>query len=97
MIDAYLTDSVTRLAHGGTDQWGEPNAPTETVVRARVTPSTRLVRNFAGEEVVAGYELLVKDKPSPLDKFRIDGRDCPIVRIDVVKGWGVSHYRVYTA
>lgn len=96
MIGAYLTDTVTWVKDGGTDQWNTPLAPTTVSVKARVKDATRNVLNFAGEEVVSDGEVLVRDKPGQEDKFDLgDGVKRRIVAIHAVKGFTLSHYRVY--
>jgi hypothetical protein len=97
MIGAYLTDTVTWKKSQGGDAWGSPAAPVETAVKARIDRRTRLVRNFAGEEVTAAGSVLLLDKPGHEDLLTFDGADHAILAVAERKAWGVSHYEVYVS
>ena len=98
MVGVYFTDSITWVRAAGVDQWGEPLTATEVSIRARVNWKTRLVRNFAGEQVIAAGTVLVSDKPSHEDNVEIDGVLHVILAIHEKKVFAtVSHYEVFFA
>ncbi len=96
MITAYAKDDIVLVQANAPDQWGEPSAPTEITKKARVDMTTRLVRDFKGEEVTAAGTVLMKTKPGHDDKVRIDGEERAIIGIAEQKMFSrISHYEVY--
>lgn len=52
-----LKQTVTITKNGGLDGWGKPVAGAEITLKARVTESTHVVTNQAGEEAVASLRV----------------------------------------
>ena len=98
MVGIYLTDTITWVRAAGVDQWGTPLTPVSASISARVDWRTKLVRNFAGEQVVAAGSVLVGDKPGHNDNFIIDGAAHVLIAIHEKKLFAaVSHYEVWIA
>jgi len=94
----YMQDEVVWLQSNGTGNFGVPIAPTEQTIKVRLDLTTRLVRNFAGEEITASGPILMPEEPSHDDKLRINGVERPIVSAASPKAWGApSHYEVFVA
>lgn len=80
MINVYLTNTIVikKIAY---DQWGEPSETPETV-KARIEYKTRLIRNFAGEQVVSSARVMLKNRTlSYADKINFDNIDHSILSI----------------
>ena len=98
MLSAYCIDSIV-LVRKSFDKWGEPLADVLTTFDGRIERKTRLVRNFAGEQVVSGAMIYV---PSTLtithvDQIRFDGADHVILSINTMADFSESHKEVYVA
>lgn len=86
MINAYLIDTVIikKITY---DQWGETSESTE-IIKARVIYGSRLVRNFAGEQVVSSAQVMLKNRTlSHADKITFDGIDHAILNISKARGF----------
>lgn len=98
MIDVYLKDTVSIVTPAEADKFGDPvGDDTVASVNARVNWKTKLVRNFAGEEVVAAGTVLLKASPDHAAQIRIDDVDHAILAIAEKKHFSVSHYEVAIA
>lgn len=96
MLDSYLTDSIVWVQSTGNDEFGDPLTPTSTTIKARVNWVTKLVTDFAGEQVLAAGHVDMKSKPSHADNLTISGVDHIIIRIEELKSYSrVWGYRVY--
>lgn len=98
MLNAYFIDSIV-LVQKTYDKWGEPLADTLVTFSGRIERKTRLVRNFAGEQVVSGAMVYA---PSSLtithvDRLRFDGTDHVILSINTQADFSVSHQEVFIA
>jgi hypothetical protein len=99
MLDAYFVDAITLVRSGGFDQWGEPLAVTNVAFNGYIERKTRLIRNFAGEQVVSSALIYC---PSTLvithdDKVNFDGADHSILSIVLQKDFSATHNEVYVA
>jgi hypothetical protein len=99
MLDAYFVDAITLVRSGGFDQWGEPLAVTNVAFNGYIERKTRLIRNFAGEQVVSSAMIYC---PSTLtithdDKMNFDGADHSILSIVLQKDFSATHNEVYVA
>jgi len=97
LLGIYRTETITWRRAATPDQWGERGNPTDTPIPARVTWKTRLVRNFAGEEVAAAGSVLMDQMPGHDDLIRVNYIDHAILAIDEVQDFSVSHYEVFIA
>ncbi len=70
MIDAYLTDTITRYIAGVLDEWNERSYTTEEMP-AMVFFKTKLTRNMEGEEVVSQITVLFSADQAMSHKDRI--------------------------
>jgi hypothetical protein len=98
MLNAYFTDSIV-LVQKSFDKWGEPLADVLVTFDGRIDRKTRLVRNFAGEQVVSGAMVYV---PATLtithvDQLRFDGSDHVILSINTMTDFSETHKEVYAA
>lgn len=96
MISVYLTDTIVikKITY---DQWGEPSETTETV-KARVEYKTRLVRNFAGEQVVSSARVMLSNRIlSHADKINFDNVDHSILSIAKMKDFSNQYLMVDVA
>ena len=93
MLNAYSADSITIVRDMPRDKWGVPGTPTTEKILGVVTWKTRLVRNFAGEEVVsrgfieATYDGTIDHK----DKIRINSVDYPILALEPLKTFNTKY------
>jgi len=95
MIGAYLTDEITIIKSAGVDKWGEPLTPEEIETKARIDYKTRLVRNFAGEQVVSSATILLKNRElSHEDKIKFDGIEHAILNIAKKKDFSNQYLEV---
>jgi hypothetical protein len=99
MISAYCVDAITLVRSGGFDQWGEPLLTTSVAFNGYIERKTRLIRNFAGEQVVSSALIYC---PSTLvithdDKVNFDGADHSILSIVLQKDFSATHNEVYVA
>jgi len=99
MINAYFVDAITRVRHNGYDKWGEPLATTSVSFNGYIERKTRLVRNFAGEQVVSSAMIYC---PATLtitheDKMNFDGADHVILNIVKQKDFSATHTEIYVA
>lgn len=75
MFNAYFTDTVVHITKTGSASWGE-KSEVETNVKCRIDYGMRLVRNYAGEQVVSSAKVQMHDRTiTPGDKFRVDGTE----------------------
>jgi len=89
MVAIYMNEDVTWVQDAGSDQWGTPNTPTETAIKAHVRWRTRLFRAQGGGDVLSVGVITVKNKPSHKDKFTFDGVSYPIMAITRIDSFGV--------
>lgn len=99
MLDAYFVDAITLVRSNGYDQWGEPLATTCVAFDGYIERKTRLIRNFAGEQVVSSAMIYC---PSTLvvtheDKVNFDGADHVILNIVKQKDFSATHTEIYVA
>lgn len=96
-LTRYMTDSLEWIQSGGRDQWGEPLAATTVSILGRIDRSQKLVRDYAGQEVVAsGSVLMTAGCPSPgVDRLKWDGRERLIVAVTEERSNSRRAYRVY--
>ena len=99
MINAYFVDAITLVRHNGYDKWGEPLATTNVSFNGYIERKTRLVRNFAGEQVVSSAMIYC---PATLtitheDKMSFDGADHAILSIVKQKDFSATHIEVFVA
>lgn len=93
VIDTYLTDAVGILTPAPVDKFGEPaGEATFASTKARVNWTTKLVRNFAGEQVIAAGTVWLAHKPEHTDRIRIDGVDHAILSIAEKKSWNTVYF-----
>lgn len=103
-----MTDTVILRQSQGADKWGEPVAPVETVIRARVEYKTRQVASVRGLLVIATGIVLMQPRQiikdvtgrgantiSYEDKLVIEGIEYSIARISQVKDFSVRALEVY--
>ena len=93
----HLTDTVTIKAHGGMDGLGTAQADTTTDEAAMVEPSSRLVRNQQGDEVMSKAKVTLG--PSSVvalgDVITMpDGTTGPVLQIDSPKVLTTTHQKV---
>lgn len=87
MFNAYMTDTVTLIEKSGDSTWGE-QTETETVVKARIDYKNRLVRDFAGEQVISSAMVTIKNRTlSPSARVKIDGVEHPILSFSKVRAF----------
>lgn len=86
MIDAYLTDDVTRYIDAGLDEWTTRTYTSEEI-KAMVIFKTRLVRNIRGEEVTSNAQLLIKigQAMSHKDRIMLEGESFTHAIINIGK------------
>jgi hypothetical protein len=97
MIDVYLTDDIN-LKQYTFDKYGEITATTVTALKGRIEYKTQLVRNFAGEQVVAGSNVLIKNRTiTHADKIEFEGTDHVIIGIDIIQDFGYQFLRLNIA
>lgn len=74
MIDAYLTDTVTRFIAGVLSEWNERTYATEEIP-AMVNYKSKLVRNMEGEEVVTNVQVMlnIDQEISHKDRIQLEG------------------------
>jgi hypothetical protein len=96
MIRAYCVDDITISRYAGVDDYNEPLAPTIILAKGYVEWKTKLVRNFAGEQVVsAGMVYLLYDSAlTHQDRLEIDGVDHAILNCRVMKDFSKNHLEV---
>lgn len=99
MIGAYCVDVITLVRSNGYDQWGEPLATTSVAFDGYIERKTRLIRNFAGEQVISSAMIYC---PSTLvitheDKVNFDGTDHVILNIVKQKDFSATHTEIYVA
>jgi hypothetical protein len=99
MLDAYFVDAITLVRSNGYDKWGEPLATTSVSFSGYIERKTRLVRNFAGEQVVSSAMIYC---PATLtitheDKMNFDGADHVILNIVKQKDFSATHIEVFVA
>lgn len=93
MINVYLSDNIVLIQSEGVDKWGEPLSPTEISLKALIDYKTRLVRNFAGEEVVASARIMLKNMIlSHNDKIKFDDIEHAILNIAKKKDFSKNKY-----
>lgn len=99
MLNVYGVDSLYIVRSGGDDQWGEPLPVTLEAVTGYIEWKTRLVRNFAGEEVASRASILLNYDGTidHLDKVRIDGVDYPIIGLDREKDFSNVGIMIFIA
>lgn len=96
MINVYLTDTIVikKITY---DKWGESSETTETV-KARIEYKTRLIRNFAGEQVVSSARIMLKNRIlSHADKINFDDADHSILSIGKEKDFSNQYLMVDVA
>jgi len=98
MLNAYFTDAIV-LVRKSFDKWGEPLADVLVSFDGRIERKTRLVRDFAGEQVISGAMIYA---PSTLtithvDQLRFDGADHVILSINTMADFSVTHQEVFVA
>ena len=98
MLNAYFTDSIV-LVQKSFDKWGEPLPDVLLSFAGRIDRKTRLVRNFAGEQVVSGAMAYV---PSTLtithvDQLRFDSTDHVILSINLQADFSSVYQEVFVA
>lgn len=93
----YMTDSLEWIQSGGRDQWGEPLDATTISITGRIDRSQKLVRDNAGQEVVAaGSVLMTAGPPTPgADKLKWDGIEHPVIAVDEKRSHSRRTYKVY--
>lgn len=81
MLGVYAVDNFYIVRSSGDDIWGEPLPVTLEAVSGYIEWETKLVRNFAGEEVASRASILLTYDGTigHLDKVRISGIDYPII------------------
>lgn len=99
MLNAYFVDSIVHVQSTGVDKWGEPLPVVLVTFKGRIDRKTRLVRNFAGEQVVSAAMILVPSSLTVLhqDKFRFDGEDHAILNIAEQKHFSKTHQEIFVA
>lgn len=99
MIRAYCVDDITLYRYAGSDEYNEPNPPTPIDLKGYVEWKTKLVRNFAGEQVVSsGMVYLLYDAAlTHQDRLTIDGIDHAILNCVLQKDFSKEHLEVYIA
>ena len=97
MLNAYFVDSIVLVQSGGVDKWGEPLPVTLVSFKGYIARRTRLIRNFAGEEVVSSATVLTPYDLTIIheDKLRFDGSDHAILNIAEQKHFSKTHYEVF--
>jgi hypothetical protein len=96
LVKRYLNETVT-LVSKTLDTWGALSETTTSDVQARVDWKTRLVRNFAGEQVVSAGTVILLEMPSHESLVRISGTDHTILAISEKQAFRASHYEVSIA
>lgn len=99
MLNAYFVDAITLVRSGGYDQWGEPLPTTSVAFDGYIERKTRLIRNYAGEQVISSAMIYC---PSTLvvtheDKMNFDGADHSILSIVPQKDFSATHIEVFVA
>jgi len=99
MLEAYSVDDITiiRVPDPAYTEWNEPIAPTEEAVTGYVEWETKLVRDFAGEEVVSrGHVILTYDGAiNHKDKIKINGDEYVIVALEPMKDFSNVGLKVF--
>lgn len=96
MINSYMTDTVT-LFDRTVDHWGTVVGETPRVVRCRVEPCTKTIRDAAGLDRVSAARLLFDPRERILagDFVEIaDGRH-QVIRVDEMKDFRVRALEVW--
>lgn len=88
MINAYCVDEISIYLWGGNDSWGEPLSGTIVDVKGYVEWSTKLLRNWKGEEVYSTVQVML---PKKIDRQRWLGR--PMSHEDKIRIGGESFER----
>jgi len=97
MISAYLVDSISVKYLSSLDQWNTPTWST-VAVKARVEWQNKLIRNAAGEQVVAAALVYLASDitaPTNADRIVIAGVEHVIMRVDKKTTFSTSHYEIY--
>ncbi len=99
MLNVYAVDSFYIVRSGGDDIWGEPLPVTLEAVTGYIEWETKLIRNFAGEEVASRGNILLNYDGTidHLDKVRIDSIDYPIIGLERAKDFSNVGIKVYIA
>lgn len=99
MLNVYAIDSFYIIRSGGDDAWGEPLPVTLEAVTGYIEWKTRLVRNFAGEEVASRASILLNYDGTidHLDKIRITGVDYPILGLERMKDFSNVGITIFIA
>jgi hypothetical protein len=95
MLDIYYTDTVTITTPSEVDQWGEPLYPVSRSVKCRFENISRLIRNDRGEEVVSSAQVDMAENPGHDATITYGGVDYPIIKIQEMKHFSVTHYVVF--
>lgn len=81
MFNAYFLDRITLIETTGSSTWGEKSTK-ETIINARVDYKNRMVRNFAGEQVVSAALVHMKNRViDPSTRIKINDIEHPILNI----------------
>lgn len=87
MFNAYMTDTVTLIRKVGNVTWSEKTTA-RTDVKARVEGSTKMLRNAAGEMIVASYKVLINYTTLTVaDRIEYQGVSHPILSITVLRAF----------
>ena len=101
MLNAYFVDPIVLVAapNPAQDKWGEPLPVTLVSFKGYIDRKTRLIRNFAGEQVVSSALVLTPHDLTIIheDKLRFDGEDHAILNIAEQKHFSKTHYEVFCA
>lgn len=91
MINSYLTSKCSLVVQTK-DQWGKVASEELVEKRCKHTASTRLVRDYKGQEVTSsGNLLLSKDVAvSPGQFIEVKGRRHLVLRVDEVTDFGTQ-------
>lgn len=101
MLNVYGVDSlyIVRAPNPPDDQWGEPLPVTLEAVSGYLEWKTKLVRNFAGEEVISSANFLLNydGTINHLDKLRIGTKDYPIIGLEPAKDFSNVGITIFIA
>lgn len=111
MIGSYLIDKVTLQMDKGSDEWQEPNAYQDVVVRVFIDYGERRIQNAQGEVVVSMAKVLMRPRTiitsgfatrerntiSYKDRIVFDGITHAIMRIGKARDFSVRSLEVYVA
>jgi len=99
MINAYMTDLITRHIAGVLDEWSERGIWGTEEIDAHVVHQTKLVYNSNGEEVSSPIQILISPDQAMdhRDRIQLDGESFthPVINIYKRRHLSVEFQEVY--